>query len=25
VIYADSNDLPLSIGDPIQIPSQGLF
>ena len=24
VIYADSNNLPLSIGDPIQIPSQGL-
>lgn len=24
VIYADSNNLPLSIGDPVQIPSQGL-
>lgn len=24
-IYADSNNLPLSIGDPVQIPSQGLF
>jgi hypothetical protein len=25
VIYANSNNLPLSIGDPVQIPSQGLF
>jgi hypothetical protein len=24
VIYADSNNLPLSVGDPAQIPSQGL-
>jgi hypothetical protein len=24
VIYADSNNLPRSIGDPVQIPSQGL-
>jgi hypothetical protein len=25
VIYADSNDLPRSIGDPVKIPNQGLF
>jgi hypothetical protein len=25
VIYANANDLPLSIGDPVQIPSQGLY
>ncbi len=25
VIYANSNDIPLSIGNPVQIPSQGLY
>jgi hypothetical protein len=25
VIYANANNLPLSIGDPVQIPSQGLY
>jgi hypothetical protein len=25
VIYANANDLPLSIGEPVQIPSQGLY
>jgi hypothetical protein len=25
VIYADSNSLPRSVGDPVKIPSQGLF
>jgi len=25
VIYANANNIPLSVGDPVQIPSQGLY